>query len=113
STVTCLRSPWRASFDSWIRSARCLGVYCWGEAKRGIDARPSAAPPSPQNFFSGGLLAPHAEQAAVSRAPHSPQNFCAGGFSCWQRRQFIPKLSKAIESVVYVNVRFRAIRSAR
>ena len=44
-------------------------------------AAPSAAPQSPQNFFSGGLSAPHRAHRFASAAPQSPQNFLAPGFS--------------------------------
>src|SRR6202022_869984 len=38
-------------------------------------------PQSPQNFFSGGLSAPHWAHRFAKAAPHSPQNFLPAGFS--------------------------------
>ena len=35
STVTCLRSPSRALLEVRIFSARCFGVYVWGDANLG------------------------------------------------------------------------------
>jgi hypothetical protein len=49
----------------------------------------SAVPHSPQNFWPGGLGAPHEGHTAASAAPHSPQNFCVGGFSAPQFEQVV------------------------
>ena len=51
-----------------------------GELRRPA-ARPSAAPQSPQNFWPGGLFAPHEEQTDVSLDPHAPQYELARAFS--------------------------------
>src|SRR5437764_14035136 len=106
-TVTCLRSPSRAERLLRIFSARCLGVYACGEAKRaagpvsaaGVGAgrgaaatavpAARAAPHSPQNLLAGGFLAWQPGQTASRRAPHSPQNFMPAGLSCAHREHFM------------------------
>src|SRR6266511_30505 len=57
STVTCLRSPTRATPDVWIFSARCWGVYACGEA---LAAAPSSRFPHPlQKRAPPGFSCPH------------------------------------------------------
>src|SRR5262245_20552894 len=89
-TVTCLRSPSRATLEVRIFSARCFGVYASG-GRDVIGEIPwvSEAPHSPQNFCAGGFDTPQELQRTARRAPHSPQNFWLGTFSCWHRGHFI------------------------
>src|SRR5215510_15848204 len=82
STVTCLRSPSRAAFEVRIFSARCLGVYAAGEAKR-WDAERSDA------IVVAGAP-PAAAAPSVSRVPHSLQNLWPGGLSFRHVGQIIP-----------------------
>jgi hypothetical protein len=70
--VTCLRSPSSAAFEVRIFSARCLGVYDSGLAKRPAGAVVSAAPQDRQNFLPGVTGVPQLGQAASSR-DHSPR----------------------------------------
>src|SRR5215510_1186755 len=81
-TVTCLRSPSRAAFEVRIFSARCLGVYAAGEAKR-WDAERSDA------IVGAGAL-PAAAAPSVRRVPHSLQNLWPGALSFRHAGQIIP-----------------------
>jgi len=106
STVTCLRSPSMALRVLRIFSARCFGVYVWGDAKRaaadsagaeaaGAAAGTSGAPHSPQNLSFGAFAARQAGQIAASRAPHSPQNFVSGGLSWAHAGHFIARCAES------------------
>src|SRR5262245_31685831 len=94
--VTCLRSPSSALFEVRIFSARCLGVYDSGLAKRLPGSVVSAAPQDRQNFFPGVRGVPQLGQAASSRAPQSSQKRASALFSAWQRGHFIRGLPIAV-----------------
>src|SRR5262245_214078 len=90
-TVTCLRSPSIALREVRIFSARCLGVYDSGEAKRspagggegaGSGAAGAGAGAAAAGAGAGeaGALAAAAGAAPPSLAPHSPQNLFVGTF---------------------------------
>src|SRR5215470_16664552 len=84
STVTCLRSPSRAALEVRIFSARCFGVYVWGEVKCGSVegwADPREVPQPLQNRLPAGLLCRQEGQDASSPAPHELQKRAVGGLS--------------------------------
>src|SRR6266446_6595618 len=93
-TVTCFRSPSRAALEVRIFSARCLGVYDSGEAKRGCVGASVATgvPHLLQNLEPAGSSAPQEAQAGARRPPHSRQKAEPGGFSCWHRGHFTTSL---------------------
>jgi hypothetical protein len=62
STVTCFRSPSRALLEVRIFSARCLGVYDWGEVNSDAPSRDAGGAP-------------------VTRVPHLPQKANPSGFA--------------------------------
>src|SRR2546428_1899680 len=91
-TVTIFRSPSMALFKVRIFSARCLGVYDSGLAKRAAGSVVSAAPQDRQNFLPGVTGVPQLGQAASSRAPQSSQKRAPASFSAWHREHFMPGL---------------------
>lgn len=70
-----------------MRSARCVGVYEAGEAKRGAasDEAPTGAAHCGQNLAATGSSLSHLPQRAGSAVAHSGQNLARLGASCWQR----------------------------
>jgi hypothetical protein len=70
-----------------MRSARCVGVYETGEAKRGVasDEAPTGAAHCGQNLAAAGNSLSHLAQCAGSGVAHSGQNLARGGAWCWQR----------------------------
>src|SRR5437867_829426 len=91
-TVTCLRSPSSALLEVRIFSARCLGVYVWGELNRGstgLAVAVSDLPQPPQNFSPPSLRKPHEGQVEANESPHSPQKRRPSRFSVWHRGQSI------------------------
>src|SRR5215470_8016144 len=96
STVTCLRSPSSALLEVRIFSARCLGVYASGLAKRPAGSVVSAAPQDRQNFLPGVTGVPQLGQVASSRAPQSSQKRAPALFSAWHRGHFIQGLQIAV-----------------
>src|SRR5215471_7462719 len=93
-TVTIFRSPSMAPLEVRIFSARCLGVYASGLAKRPAVSVVSAVPQDRQNFLPGVTGAPQLGQVASSRAPQSSQKRAPASFSAWHRGHFIPETSK-------------------
>src|SRR5207245_8451844 len=92
-TVTCLRSPSRALLEVRIFSARCLGVYVWGELNRGSTGLAVAVsdwPQPPQNFSPPSFRKPHEGQVEANDSPHSPQKRRPSRFSARHRGHCIP-----------------------
>src|SRR6266849_5992305 len=88
STVTCLRSPSRATREVRILSARCFGVYAYGAgAAAGVTV--SGARHLRQNLAVGRLPAPQVGHAVSSGAPHSSQKAASDRFSVWHFGHFI------------------------
>src|SRR6266478_920604 len=91
-TVTCLRSPSRALLEVRIFSARCLGVYVWGELNRGstgLAVAISDLPQPPQNFSPPSFRKPHEGQVDANDSLHSPQKRRPSRFSARHRGQSI------------------------
>src|SRR5262245_20146129 len=85
-TVTCLRSPSMALFEVRIFSARCLGMYESGEAKRDCVPPPATGcAQAGQNFAVADSEVRHFEQTRSSGAPQPPQNLSCAAFSEWHR----------------------------
>src|SRR5215831_8779032 len=87
-TVTCLRSPSRADLDVRIRSARCFGVYDYGDPNR---AAVTAAPQLSQNLLPVSTSTPQLGQTAANVAPHSRQKRATSRLSAWHRGHFTPE----------------------
>src|SRR5262245_21551888 len=87
-TVTCLRSPSSADFETQIFSARCVGVYACRESNgEGVlwTAVESPWPHFRQNLAPERFDSPHPEQTDSRRAPHSSQKAASPAVSCWHR----------------------------
>src|SRR5438132_4487034 len=97
STVTCLRSPSSALLEVRIFSARCLGVYVWGELNRGstgLAVAVSDLPQPPQNFSPPSFRKPHERHAEANESPHSPQKRRPSRFSARHRGHCIAPLPR-------------------
>jgi hypothetical protein len=78
-----------------MRSAKCLGVYEFGEGNLSLrgtaDPSLSGWPHSLQNLAPTGRSVPHDEHLKPNEAPHWRQNFEPEGFSWWHRAHCMPE----------------------
>src|SRR5439155_17935831 len=75
-------NPTRSANSTETSRRSAAGTWCSGAEVAGTEAPwPNGVPHSPQNFWPGGLTAPHDGHEFESVLPHSPQNFWPGGLS--------------------------------